>query len=149
MKRFSFKLQRLLNIKNSLEELRKNEFRTANQKLVEEINNENRIDKTIKSYQKMFGDLTKKKISPIYLYNHSLYQSFLITDLERQRDEVKKCRDELEKQREKLNQAIKERKTFERLKDKKFEDYKFEFEKEEQKELDESTSQLFNYFKEV
>lgn len=149
MRRFSFKLQRLLNIKNSLEELRKNEFRAANQKLAEEIDNEKKIGENINSYQKMFADLTKKKVSPIYLYNHSRYQSFLITDLERQRDEVKKCRDVLEKQREKLNRAIKERKTFETLKDKKFEDYKFEFEKEEQKELDESTSQLFNYFKET
>ncbi|MFC1725553.1 flagellar export protein FliJ [candidate division KSB1 bacterium] len=148
MRRFSFRMQRILNIKQSMEELRKNEFGLANRKLLEEKVKEEKINENIGSYQKMFADLTKKKISPIYLYSHSRYQSFLLAELDRKREDIKQSQNELEKQREKLNQAIKERKTLEKLKEKNFENYKFEFEKEDQKEIDESTSQLYNYYKE-
>ena len=141
-------MQRLLNIKQSIEELRKNEFGLANRKLQEEKENEVKINQNIGAYQKMFADLTKKKINPIYLYNHSRYQSFLLAELDKKREDIKQCQNELEKRREILNKAMKERKIFEKLKEKNFENYKFEFEKEDQKEIDESTSQLYNYFRE-
>ena len=54
----------------------------------------------------------------------------------------------VEEAREKLDEAMKERKTFEKLKEKAFEEFKLEIEAQERKEVDELVSFRFGSAKE-
>jgi len=131
-----------------MEELRKNEFQVANRNLLEEIETRKEIEKNIVGYQKMFKNITKSRVSPRVLTSYSSYLNWLISELDEQKKKVTKCKEILEKQRDKLNEAIIDRKIYEKLKNNSFEEYKMDVDREEQNDLDETTSQLFNYFRE-
>ena len=57
---------------------------------------------------------------------------------------VKQCEKEVEVARRRLNEAMKERKTFEKLRERAFEKYKLEENLREQKEVDELVSYRYS-----
>lgn len=140
MARFNFRLQGILNIKQKLEEQEKIAFGQARmllnaeeQKLQDLYNHKDELTR-IKA--KLMSD----RIIPSEL---NLYENAISgTDLsiEDQIIAVQKARKEMENARKKLDDAMKERKTYERLREKAFDQFVADQNYEEQLEINELVS---------
>lgn len=143
MKKFQFKFESLLQIKIKSENQEKMLFAQAAAALNEEeeklkvlLDKQDELDEDIRKVITVKLDLLKLKL----LKEMSEANKENIKD---QREQVKAAEHKLETARKRLNNAMMERKTFETLKEKAFDEYKAEYEKEESKETDERTS--FNF----
>ena len=137
MARFIFSMQNILNMKEKLEEQAKNNFAQANRSLQEALlmqkQCENRLEagkQTLK--EAMLENLKvgqiRRREDDVEIFRMYLRQQILV---------VKQKEKEVEVAREHLNEAMKERKTFEKLKEKAFEKFVAEENQKEQKEVDE------------
>jgi len=143
MAKFLYKLQNILNIKVSLETQSKTAYAEASNKFdIEETNLKNLIQKRLE-YEEQCRQLSKSilDIPSIQRCN----QAIEITKelIKKQIVTVKVAERNLDLARSRLNNAMKERKTYEKLKDNSFEVFKQEINSEEKKEIDELVS--FNY----
>ncbi len=141
MSRFVYRMQNILEIKDKMEQQAKNEFATANMKLLEEEDKlqtfvDKRKDLTEKGKQLLLAD--RLSILDIEenkkLVNHSNEQ------IRAQAIQVRMADKRLEEQRIRMTKAMQERKTHEILKDKAFEVFKQEEKAAEGKEIDQLTS---------
>jgi flagellar FliJ protein len=133
-------MQSILNIKQKLEEQAKNEFARARRALDEE---EARLaalylrkDGYLEEGRRLQSDALN--VQDIIDNKNSIFIIDGYIDL--QRLAVKRAEDQLEIARQKMNEAIKERKTYARLREKAFEDFLHEEKVAEMKEVDEITS---------
>ena len=132
MARFIFSMQTILNMKEKLEEQAKNNFAQANRSLQEALlmqkQCENRLaagKQTLK--EAMLENLKvgqiRRREDDVEIFRMYLRQQILV---------VKQKEKEVEVAREHLNEAMKERKTFEKLKEKAFEKFVAEENQKEQ-----------------
>ncbi len=148
MKRFNFKLEKLLAIREYKELLAKLKYANELQKKLNlenmNINLENSILNSI------LEDYSKTKNGDVIDYNDILLQENYINNLikiiKTNENKKKEMLELLEKLKEELNEKIKERKIITKLKEKKHENYKKENKKEEIKRLDEVSDRLKKYF---
>ncbi|MEE3392245.1 MAG: flagellar export protein FliJ [Lachnospiraceae bacterium] len=140
MARFKFRLNNLLNIKIRLEDQAKAEYGMEQIKLNEEE-------------EKLLAVIARKDGSEALLKN-ALTGNIDVLDIEEKQhgldvmklkvQEQTEARDAQRRRtdaaRAKLDEAMKERKTYEKLKEKAFEEFKKEISREEQKEIDELVS---------
>lgn len=140
MARFIFPLQNILNMKEKLEEQAKNEYSQANLRLREAEEEEMRLrnresDAETELAGKLNETLDVREIrqaeDAVEILKMYVKQQHLVV-IARNRD--------VEIAREKLNEAMKERKTFEKLREHAFEDFVKEQNLAEQKEIDELVS---------
>ncbi len=140
MKKFSFELQGVLEIKQKLEGQAKINFGIARAKLTAEEEKRDAIIARRESYRSMLADnlggtLNIKEISrceeAIDIIEEQLSQQELM---------VRRAEKQLELMRSRLNTVIMERKTIEKLREKKFTDYMREYNDEERKQIDELVS---------
>ena len=140
MARFIFSMQNILNMKEKLEEQAKNNFAQANRSLQEALlmqkQCENKLEagkQTLK--EAMLENLKvgqiRRREDDVEIFRMYLRQQILV---------VKQKEKEVEVAREHFNEAMKERKTFEKLKEKAFEKFVAEENQKEQKEVDELVS---------
>lgn len=123
---FKFKLQRLLDVKEKIEETKKNEFAEAKKNLNEAIK---RKEDLILKRQNLLNEM--KDVSDIgsYKYKIAEYNRYLVTlkNLQvRIERNIKILELELEKKRIELSEAVKNRKILEKMKEKDLEKYKKE-----------------------
>ncbi|MQN01425.1 MAG: flagellar export protein FliJ [Lachnospiraceae bacterium] len=144
MAKFVYRLQNILNLKQMLENQQKAEFALAQareneerekltQLLVRAANYQNRLAEVVDS-----DSLDRKEI--IFLRNANTTMKSLIRD---QMFAVQKAQNALEIERRRLDEARKERKTHERLREKAFEEFKLELNAEDNKANDELTSYTY------
>lgn len=140
MARFRFSLENILNIKKKLEEQAKNEFGQANARLFREQEKLEAV--SLRSWE------VRQKLKM------ALCETLSVTDIRRREEAVeilkfyvvqqqlavKRCEKEVEIAREKLNEAMKERKIFEKLKEKAFDEFMQEENRKEQRTVDELMS---------
>lgn len=144
MAKFKYSMQNILDIKLKLETQAKNDFSAANQKYqIEKDKLQELVLKRVEYEDKLktalSGDLnitdiniTKKDINSI--------KSAIRTQL----SNVKKAEDELDAKRQALNELMKDRKTHEKLREKKFEEFQKDERDSESKEIDELVSFTYN-----
>lgn len=139
MRGFSFKLDKVLNYKENIENIKKAEYGDINQKLIRE-------EEKLLSYHTYKKDLLEKRnehskgttINNLKLYNRVLEDiSQAIKNQEKLILDIKK---ELEKSKEELLVAMQEKKSFEKLKENDYEEYIVEAKKSEEKIIDEIVS---------
>lgn len=140
MARFRFSLQKLLNLKEQLEESIKNELGHAVKALEEEKRKLASIDAGISRLTEEFrlactGSIRPEKIKEIKSFMEVRQNARI-----RQMAVVKKKQDNVDKVREKLVNAMKERKVLGNLREKDFERFRISEEKNEQKLTDELVS---------
>ncbi len=143
MSRFIFSMQGLLDIKEKLEDQEKNNFRQANMRLLE-AEEELAVlkDRKLQAEEKLRQQVTEAlHIREIRRRENAV--DILKIYVEQQRLVVKQREKEVEVARNRLNEAIKERKVFEKLREKAYEEYKAEENLKEQKEVDELVSYRF------
>lgn len=140
MGRFIFSLQNILNIKEKLEEQAKNEYSQANLLLQEAIAKreqlEERLEEEKRRLQEDISDSLnvreiRERENAVEIFRMYVRQQILVV-MQREK--------EVEVARQHLNEAMKERKTFEKLREHAFEKFRQEENLREQKEVDELVS---------
>lgn len=140
MARFIFSLQNILNMKEKLEDQAKNDFAQANLRLQEAIAEKEALEQRLQEEkQKLQQDISasldigkiRQREDAVEILRMYVAQQMLV---------VKQREKEVEVARDHLNEAMKERKTFEKLREKAFEAYMAEENLREQKEVDELVS---------
>jgi len=132
---YSFKLEKVLNYKEKLENIKKAEYGDINRRL----NNEEEKLLNYNNYKQSLvtekNQITKNiNVGHLKLYNDYLQDiSNMIENQEKVVIEIKK---DLEIAKEELLIAMKEKKSFEKLKEIKYEEYLFETKKNEEKIVD-------------
>ncbi len=144
MAKFKYSMQNILEIKMKLETQEKNEFSIANRKYQTE---KDRLDELVlkrvgyetRLKESLCGELNIKDINNLKKDINSI-KSAIRTQL----SNVKKAEDELEIKRYALNELMKERKTHEKLREKKFDEFQKEERDNESKEIDQLVSFTYN-----
>lgn len=132
---FNFKLERVLNYKETLENEKKSKFAQAKQKLAKE-------ESLLDDYYKHKNLIVKEKNSvsnKIKAGELVLYNSYIDTinkRIENQKIIVTRTKGELEKAKDEMINAVKEKKIFQKLKENKYQEYIYQLGKEEEKIID-------------
>lgn len=140
MARFIFSLQNILNMKEKLEDQAKSDFAHANLRLQEAVAEREALEQRLDAEkQKLQQDISaaldigkiRQRENAVEILRMYVRQQTLVV-LQREK--------EVEVAREQLNEAMKERKTFEKLREKAFDAFLEEEKQREQKEVDELVS---------
>ncbi len=143
MKKFSYNMQSLLDIAYKMEEQAKGEFSNAQNRLNEE--------------ERKLRDLQMKRLSYEQKMRVAMREALDLQEIRLCRSGIEKTKEEirlqaaqvqlaqrlLEEARRKLNEARIDRKTHEKLRERKFEEYMQEYNAEESKEIDQLVSYKF------
>ncbi|MCF6463338.1 flagellar export protein FliJ [Clostridium sp. Cult1] len=132
---FNFRLEKVLNYKKTIEDLKKSQYGIVQQRLNKE---ENRLDDYVKFKKNLLNekDLSVMKTSVGNLAMYSNYINHVNTRIKKQEELVTKVQKELEETKEEMVTAVKEKKIFEKLKENEYEKYLYEIKKEEEKQND-------------
>ena len=143
MAKFIFKMENILSIKYKLEEQAKAEYGIEIAKLREEEYKLSALKQKKEEYQqKLLEEVSGKLlINKIKLLENSVEN--IKYNIKIQMVIVKRQEEQVEIAQQKLDNAGKERKIYEKLKEKAFENFKAELNAEEQKEVDELVSFRF------
>ncbi|MBR6228254.1 MAG: flagellar export protein FliJ [Eubacterium sp.] len=140
MARFIFPLQNILNMKAKLEDQAKNEFAQANLRLRDAEEEEQRLRDREQNAEEHLRQALNESLDVLEIKKREDAVEILKVYVKEQHLVVIRCAREVEIAREKLNEAMKERKTFEKLREHAFEDFVKEQNLAEQKEIDELVS---------
>ena len=140
MARFNFPLQNILNMKEKLEDQAKNEYSQANLRLRDAEEEMERLKKRQSDAEQELKVKLSEALDVRQIRQEEDGIEILKSFVERQQLVVLQRKRELEIARDKLNEAMKERKTFEKLREHAFEDFLKEQNLAEQKEIDELVS---------
>lgn len=143
MKRFNFRLQRVLDIKLTVEKAKNRDFLAAYGEWQKTVNRKEGLITTIKEY---LEKLHIRKIEGAEIHEIKFflrYFQMLENQISFQYRMIDIANEEMEKRRAILIEAVKDRKILERLRDKKQVQYFLEYEKEEQLVSDEISGGKF------
>ena len=142
MKRYNFRLQRVLDIREVVQKKRERELASAITMLESEKNTLFRLREKLKNYQ---DDIRERRRSSIFeMRFYSSYFSWLFIEIHRQIERVSNCENNVGKSKLELGNAYKEKKAIENLKQRTRDEFIREFEKDEGQQNDEIS--LVKYF---
>jgi flagellar FliJ protein len=143
MKKFKYSMENLLQIKKKLEEQMKIAYGNARLRLsLEEEKLEQMIQKRVR-YEEELRGLRSGKLDLLNIKQCEQAIDVMKLAIKQQTTTVKNATQRLEVARIRLSDAMVDRKTQERLKEKAWDEYLLEFDAEERKEVDELNS--FHY----
>lgn len=137
---FRFSMQNILDMKEKLEDQAKNEYGQANARLLREQEKLDAIIERREEAKRMLKLILRETLSIVEIRKKENAVEVLKFYVMQQQLVVKRCEKEVEVAREKLSEAMKERKIFEKLREKAFEEFVLEENRREQKEVDELMS---------
>ena len=148
MAKFIFKMENLLSIKYKLEDQAKAEYGMELARLREEERKLELLIAKKEEYQEFLTEAVQNAldIQKIKQLENAVENAKYNINVQKFVIEQQQLR--VEKAREKLDDAMKERKTYEKLKEKAFEQFMIELEAQERKEVDELVSFRFGAAKE-
>ena len=148
MARFVFRLQSVLNLKSRLEEQQRNAFAAARRQVDEEEEKLYNLYSRLRFYEEAGRDMLKDALFIRDIIENERAISTVKDYIEDQKLAVKRAEERLEAERVKLVEAMKDRKTYERLREKAFDDYLEEEKREEGIINDEHNSYVYGLMKE-
>ncbi|MCI9420539.1 MAG: flagellar export protein FliJ [Eubacterium sp.] len=137
---FRFSMQNILNMKEKLEDQAKNKYAQANARLLREQEKLEIIVARREEAREKLKLVLYETLSVAEIRTRENAVEVLKFYAMQQQLAVKRCEKEVEVAREELGEAMKERKIFEKLREKAFEEFVFEENRKEQKEVDELMS---------
>ncbi len=140
MARFLFPMQNILEMKEKLEEQAKNEYGQANARLLSEQEKLEQLEVRLEGAELKLKDVLYETLSVTEIRKREDALEIIKTYVKQQLLIVKFCEKEVEAARERLTEAMKQRKIFEKLREKAFEEFVKEEGRREQKEVDELMS---------
>ena len=143
MAKFIFKMESILSVKEKLEEQAKAEYSIEIMKLRQEEEKLDGLEKRKNAYQTRLYEavMDTLNISEIKILEDSVEN--IKYNIKLQLIVIANQQKNVDRAREKLDNAMKERKTYEKLKEKAFEEFKEQINAEEQKEINELVSFKF------
>ena len=144
MAKFKYRMQNILDIKTKLETQAQNEYGIANRKYLEEQAALQELMIRRVEYEKSLKELVEGMLDIKSINNARNDVNNIKTLVRRQMMEVHKAEIVLEKTRNELNEKMKERKTYEKLKEHALDEFKADLQMAETKEIDELVSYTFN-----
>ena len=148
MAKFVFKLESILSIKYKLEDQAKTEYGLELARLRLEEEKLLKLEEKKEGYQIKLKDAVQNYLDVNHIRELQSSVEYVKYNMSIQRLVIKAQEQRVEEARRKLDEAMKERKTFEKLKEKAFEQFKIELEAQERKEIDELVSFRFGSAKE-
>ena len=144
MKRFEFRLQRLLDIRAAKEREVQNELAglVAIQNR-ERMKQEHYRSSIAEQHEKFSAKIKRGEYSYSEAASFERYIDFAHRVIAAQQQRIEAMEPEIQKVRERLVQASKERKVVERLKDRRKEEYLYEYNREMAKEIDDMNQKAF------
>lgn len=143
MAKFKYRMQNILDIKQKLEESAKMEFSEANIRVMEEEEKLALIEQRKSAYEAEGSRLRSAKLHVGDIKNNTQAISVLSGMKKEQESELEKAKIVQEQKRLKLQIAMQERKTQEKLYENAFEEFVREENARESKEVDELTSYVY------
>lgn len=140
MAKFIFSMQNLLDMKEKLEEQAKNNYSQANLRLMEAEEELHRLENRLEEAQELLRMEMSDALNVRMIRNRENAVEILKTYVWQQQLVVIQRQKDVDLARQRLNEAMKERKTYEKLREKAFEEFKLEENRKEQKEVDELVS---------
>lgn len=143
MAKFIFKMESILSVKEKLEEQAKAEYSIEIMKLRQKEEKLDELEKRKNAYQTRLYEavMDTLNISEIKILEDSVEN--IKYNIKLQLIVIANQQKNVDRAREKLDNAMKERKTYEKLKEKAFEEFKEQINAEEQKEINELVSFKF------
>ena len=143
MAKFIFKMESILSVKEKLEEQAKAEYSIEIMKLRQEEEKLDELEKRKNAYQTRLYEavMDTLNISEIKILEDSVEN--IKYNIKLQLIVIANQQKNVDRARENLDNAMKERKTYEKLKEKAFEEFKEQINAEEQKEINELVSFRF------
>lgn len=135
MMKFNFRMERVLNYKETIENHKKNQYGTAQQNL----NNEEKKLDDINQYKenlKNEKNLSSIKTNAGNLAMYNNYINDITIEIKSQEKIVVEIKEKVEEAKEEMVHAVREKKIFEKLKENEYEKYLYEIQKQEEKEVD-------------
>ena len=143
MKKFDFRLQKVMEYKEHKEKEKQRELAKAKDRLRSELERLLGLNQR----QAFYHDHVRKiNLDKMNLRELSLYQTYLqklSQEILHQKCQVRTSEENVSESRKKLLESSKEKKTLETLRAKKFQAYRKEMDRTEQKEIDESAKRPF------
>ena len=143
MAKFIYRMQNILDIKLKMEDQAKASFAEANKELLIQEEKLEGLIRRREEYELQGQRLRLEKLNVIKLKDNSRALQVMKDMIKAQEMVVSIARDKVELARRKLQVAMQERKTQEKLKENAFEEFKHELNSEESKEVDELVSYRF------
>lgn len=143
MAKFSYSLQNVLNIKYKLEDQCKMQFALTIQKLTEEEKNLFHLKERKVHYETEAVLLRENSLNVRNIIENKDAIGKMDEYIKDQLIQVRIAERNVELARKRLEDMMKERKTYEKLREKAFEDFLIEIKSEEGKEIDELTSYTY------
>ncbi|MCR5419756.1 MAG: flagellar export protein FliJ [Lachnospiraceae bacterium] len=143
MAKFFYKMQNILDIKEKLETQARNEYAVANAALAEEEEKLNALEQRRMNYEQRLKELYSDRLNIREISEVSEAVELMKYYKKIQEINVLNARKKAEAARDKLQEAMQDRKTHEKLKENAFEEFKLEIAAEESKEVDELVSYRF------
>lgn len=140
MKKFIYPLQSVLNLKEKLESQEKALFQTAMAELRKEQEALAQLEQRKEGYEVRLREAVCSRLDLLNVKTNKEAIEVLKEMIKQQNGRVRKAERHAEVARIRLEEAIKERKTLEKLKEDAFTQYIKEYGAEEQKEIDELVS---------
>lgn len=136
MAKFVYRLQSYLNLKEQVEELKKNEYGYALRRLEEERQKKLQLEAEQETIVKIFRKSLLVSIKPVDIRRFNNRIELLKVWIIEQEQRVKQAEQEAEEKRLALVEAMKERKALETVRERSYEDYKLEEKRNEQVVVD-------------
>jgi flagellar FliJ protein len=143
MKKFRYSMENILQVKLKLEDQAKIAYGNARIQLTKEEQKLAQMQERKASYEDELRKLRTDRLDLLKIRHSEEAISVMAANIKQQAVAVKNAAGRLEVARIRLNDAMVERKTQEKLKEKAWDNYLLEFEAEERKEIDELNS--FHY----
>ena len=143
MAKFVYRMQNILTIKEKLEEQARNEYAAQRAVLNEAEEEEQRLRDEKRQYEKEAEDIRTDRLNFRSIEENASAIATLEGMIKEQQKVVRREEDRLEEKRAELEEAIKERKTQDKLKEHAFDEFKAEVNHQEAKEIDELTSYTY------
>ncbi len=140
MKKFRYQMENLLQVKLKLEDQAKIAYGSARLRLTKEEEKLQELKHKKSSYEQEERSLRMAKLDLVRIRHTAEAVKVMEQKIKQQMTVVKNAEQRLEVARIRLNNAMVERKTQEKLKEKAWENYLLEFDAEERKEVDELNS---------
>ena len=144
MAKFVYRMQSVLDIKYKLEEQAKQHYMAIQTRLNSALDELNTLCVRKKEYFRSYRELLAKQLNVLEI--ETCKNAILIMDeyIEEQRNKVNQIEQELEQAADAMTAAVKERKIYEKLKERQFEIFLQELNREEMKEIDQLVSYQYN-----
>lgn len=144
MSRFIYRMQNILEIKDKMEQQAKNDFATANIRLMEE---EEKLEQCVQKRASLENAgrelLLADRLDILDIEENKKLVAHAGEQVRAQTIQVRMAQKKLEEMRIRMQKAMQERKTHEILKDKAFEEFLQEEKAAESKEIDQLTSYTY------